>query len=59
MSTTMLEPVEGLEELSATEVEQIGGGTVPPIAYATYFLAAFKAGFYFGYTELGPALFGE
>jgi hypothetical protein len=44
-------------ELTAEECESIIGGS--PIQYAMYFIACFKAGFYFGYTEIGPAVFGE
>jgi hypothetical protein len=58
MLATLAAPVTGLSELSPLEAEQIGGGTAP-LAYATFFLAAFEAGFVFGYTQLGPALFGE
>lgn len=54
--------VEGIElmELTRSELEEVRGGAVPAILqYALFFSATFKAGFYFGYSEIGPALFGE
>ncbi len=50
----------GLIELTESDLRDVRGGTVPAILqYALYFGAAFKAGFYFGYSEVGPALFGQ
>ncbi len=60
MLSTRLEPSTGLTELSQAEMEELRGGSLPaPLQYAMFFVAGFKAGFLFGYTELGPALFGE
>lgn len=60
MSSKMPHPEVELVELSSTEMEALRGGAVPPqLQYAMFFVAAFKAGFAFGYAELGPALFGE
>jgi hypothetical protein len=50
----------GLTELSFSEMEEHRGGAVPAqLQFAMFFVAAFKAGFAYGYGELGPALFGE
>jgi hypothetical protein len=50
----------GLITLTEADLRNVRGGTVPAILqYALYFSAAFKAGFYFGYSEVGPALFGQ
>jgi len=52
-------PAQGmvsLTELSETEAEGVRGGT--PLQYAIFFIGCFKAGFFYGYTEIGPALLG-
>ncbi len=60
MLSTKLEPYADLTELSPSELEEFRGGTVPAaLQYAMFFVAGFKAGFAFGYAELGPALFGQ
>ena len=50
--------LEGLHPLGVDEATEISGGTTP-LQYAMFFVACFKAGFYYGYTEIGPALFGD
>lgn len=60
MLSTRLEPCADLTELNPTELEEWRGGAVPvALQYAMFFVAGFKAGFMFGYAELGPAIFGE
>ena len=49
--------LEGLCPLPDDEALDICGGS--PLAYAIFFVGCFKAGFYYGYTELGPALLGD
>jgi hypothetical protein len=50
--------LEGLRPLAEDEKTEISGGSTP-LQYAMFFVACFKAGFYYGYTELGPALLGH
>jgi hypothetical protein len=45
--------IEGAIELGADEAQLISGGY---IQVALYLTACFKAGFYFGFYELGPML---
>ena len=48
--------VDGVTELTEEESESIGGGTA--VQVATFFAACFGAGFEFGFSRLGPRLFG-
>lgn len=45
-------------ELSPREASSVQGGANPGLAIAIYLGGCFKAGFDFGYYELGPRIFG-